>query len=101
LAHGDTTLHQPSRTGVPENVRAHVLKTSPAACGRKAALHVPKPLAVLADDEADLGPPLAGPAQVPKQPRRNWNARTAFVGAASARRMEVYPAGLKVDLRPA
>jgi hypothetical protein len=91
LPHWNATLHQPSCTSVAQHVRTHVFQTSPSARRSEAALYVPKPLPVLADDEADLGAPPAGPAQVPKQPRRNRNARAAFVGAASARRMSIRP----------
>ena len=60
----NTTLHQPCRTGVPEDMRCHVGKCGPIAGRGETALDVFQPAAGFVDDEPQLRPPLSSSTQM-------------------------------------
>ena len=97
---GNPALHQPSCTGVPEDMWRYVGKRRPLASAGEPALDVLQSTAAFVDDEPQFRSPLPRATQMAHQLRRNRDASSTLVRSTNARFVEIDTTVIEINLRP-
>jgi hypothetical protein len=85
----NATLHQPSGTRVPQDMRRNILEICALASRGKAPLDILQPRTILIYDEAKFGTTAAGATKMRQEPAPDRLACPAFFRAPLARRVEI------------